>query len=465
MLDFYYKYHTNKFADKASKLSKELVTLFSLKGIAVCNVHHHVIDEKYISELGSQLFELLNSLYYTLEQHAVEDILLSKYLDSNKNNNNNSEFRFADFFCGAGGLSEGITQSGFDPAFVNDHNIDALETYYFNHNLSIDSFFGGKIEALTADTRSFSHLFNNIKLVAGGPPCQGFSMANRQPLKDDHRNKLYRFFLTMISEINPEWFIMENVRGMKNKELEIESDIRYITNDQYRYCSLLLNAKDFGVPQNRERYFLIGNRIGVSPEQIKARLEEIKKSSNEYFLKDALYGLPIITTNPHIRSSHLDSEEHGHTIRKVRVEKNTFTSDINLGLESDLVLNHKSRFNNSNDLEIFRRLQPGQDSTAESIQDIIKYKNRKDIFKDKYKKLREDDVCKTITSHMRMDCHMYIHPSQARGLSPREAARIQSFPDNYFFRGSLNDWYYQIGNAVPVKLSKAIAQTIKSFYL
>ncbi|EXY98128.1 C-5 cytosine-specific DNA methylase family protein, partial [Bacteroides fragilis str. 3998 T(B) 4] len=133
-------------------------------------------------------------------------------------------------------------------------------------------------------------------------------------------------------------------------------------------------------------------------------------------------------------------------------------------IHTDYLLNHKSRYNNENDIEIFNRLKPGEDSTATSIQDILKYKNREDIFKDKYKKLRDNEVCKTITSHMRFDCHMYIHPFQARGLSPREAARVQTFPDDYFFRGTLNDWYYQIGNAVPVRLAYIIAKTIKSFY-
>jgi DNA (cytosine-5)-methyltransferase 1 len=85
------------------------------------------------------------------------------------------------------------------------------------------------------------------------------------------------------------------------------------------------------------------------------------------------------------------------------------------------------------------------------------------MFKDKYFKLNENEVCKTITSHMKFDCNMYIHPTQARGLSPREAARIQTFPDNYLFRGSQNKWFAQIGNAVPVKLAEIIGRNIMKF--
>ena len=93
------------------------------------------------------------------------------------------------------------------------------------------------------------------------------------------------------------------------------------------------------------------------------------------------------------------------------------------------------------------------------------YKNRKHIFKDKYFKLREDEVSKTITSHMKHDCNMYIHPNQARGLSPREAARIQTFPDDFVFMGTNNNWYAQIGNAVPVKLAEVIGRSIFKYLI
>jgi DNA (cytosine-5)-methyltransferase 1 len=463
MLDFYYKYYNNRFLLKCRELSKEINSVLLMKGVKPICASEIIINKKYENILGSTLFTELNNLYYTIEHNFKEDSFLSRYLNRDKTSGN-AEFLFADFFSGAGGLSEGITQAGFTPAFVNDHNIAALETYYFNHDLPLDNFFGGDIEKLTTEFDSFSHLFKNIRLVAGGPPCQGFSMANRQPLKDDPRNSLYRFYLTMISEIRPDWFIMENVKGMRNKEAEIENDIRKIAGAEYEFFPLVLNAKDFGIPQNRERYFLIGNRIGISSLEMQMKFNVIGNGYTSRVLNDALFGLPEISTNSKINSSHLNSDKHGYTIRNFVIENNEYISEINDGRKIQYLLNHKSRYNNDNDIEIFGRLKPGEDSTAESIQDILKYKNRKEIFKDKYKKLKGDEVCKTITSHMRLDCHMYIHPSQARGLSPREAARIQTFPDDYFFRGSLNDWYYQIGNAVPVKLAKIIANTIKSFY-
>lgn len=463
MLDFYYKYYNKRsFIQKCRELSAEINSVLSLNKTETITAPETVTDDKYKEILGDELYTRLNNQYYTIETCCGDDSFISRYLDKNKVLLD-SDFLFADFFCGAGGLSEGITQAGFTPIFVNDHNISSLETYYFNHNLPVNNFFGGDIEKLTDELESYAHLFQNIKLVAGGPPCQGFSMANRQPLKDDPRNSLYRFYLRMISRIKPEWFIMENVRGMKNKEPEIESDIRKIAGIEYDFFPMIINAKDFGIPQNRERYFLIGNRVGISSLEMQMKFNTISSGYTSRVLNEVLYGLPAITTNPQINNSQLDGE-HGYTVRKFTIPINDYISAINSDRSIHYLLNHKSRYNNKNDIEIFSRLGPGEDSTAESIQDILKYKNRKEIFKDKYKKLRGDEICKTITSHMRLDCHMYIHPEQARGISPREAARVQTFPDDYFFRGTLNDWYYQIGNAVPVKLAEIIASTIKSFY-
>jgi DNA (cytosine-5)-methyltransferase 1 len=114
-------------------------------------------------------------------------------------------------------------------------------------------------------------------------------------------------------------------------------------------------------------------------------------------------------------------------------------------------------------VEIFSRLPQGANSLHPSIADIMPYSNRNHMFKDKYFTLNEREVSKTITSHMKFDCNMYIHPFESRGISPREAARIQTFPDDYVFMGANNIWYAQIGNAVPVKLAQAIGEEIMKY--
>ena len=156
----------------------------------------------------------------------------------------------------------------------------------------------------------------------------------------------------------------------------------------------------------------------------------------------------------------IENNTVGYKIRKRKnTDDNEFLQLISSG-KNELILNHTNWYNNPRDVEIFSKLPQGKNSLHESIRDIMPYKSRDAIFKDKYFKLSPDKPCKTITSHMRLDCNMYIHPYQSRGLSPREAARVQTFPDNFMFCGSKNSWYQQIGNAVPVKLAEAIGKSI-----
>ena len=153
--------------------------------------------------------------------------------------------------------------------------------------------------------------------------------------------------------------------------------------------------------------------------------------------------------------------ESGINVLKKIIKTNKYIELINNKRKIKYIYNHKARYNNLRDIEIFEKLPQGADSTHSSIQDIMPYKNRSKIFKDKYYKLSNNKICKTITSHMKFDCNMYIHPTQARGLSPREAARIQSFPDDYFFVGPVSKCYSQIGNAVPPLLSSFICEAIE----
>ena len=180
-------------------------------------------------------------------------------------------------------------------------------------------------------------------------------------------------------------------------------------------------------------------------------------------MKDALEGLPHLEAKKEKGSKNIECIESGFTERDFTYQQNEFYKFINNGRQVSKLYNHKNRYNNERDIEIYRRLPQGANSLHESIADIMPYKRRNDIFKDKYFKLDESQICKTITSHMKFDCNMYIHPWEARGLSPREAARIQTFPDDYIITGSQNLWYAQVGNAVPVKLAKAIGDGIIKF--
>lgn len=257
------------------------------------------------------------------------------------------------------------------------------------------------------------------------------------------------------------FFVMENVKGMAARKLEIFNDFKAFLGEDYQFDYAILKAQDFGVPQNRERFILIGNRANVPPSAIFAAID--KRKRKPFLLKDALEGLPQLAPKLKKGARDVECASSGYTSRPFNYVRNDFYAFINGQKDIRELHNHKNRYNNGRDIEIYRRLPQGANSLHESIADIMPYKTRNDIFKDKYYKLKEEQICKTITSHMRFDCNMYIHPWEARGLSPREAARIQTFPDDYIFKGSQNLWYAQIGNAVPVKLAEAIGCGIMEF--
>lgn len=370
-------------------------------------------------------------------------------------------YKIVDLFAGCGGLSLGLEQAGFTPWFVNEIVEQFANTYKANHELSDEHFFIGDIASLNERIDEYKDLLSDITLVCGGPPCQGFSMANRQRILDDPRNNLYKQYLIFLKHVRPQFFIMENVKGMMNKKDEIVQNFKEYLGEEYQYDYAVLKAQDFGVPQNRERFIMIGNRMGVSPKDI---FEEIYKHKRAPFvLRDALYGLPHLESKKGKGQAGVEELSSGLTERDFSYPQTDFYRFINGDRVITKLYNHKNRYNNERDIEIYRRLPQGANSLHESIADIMPYKRRNDIFKDKYFKLDESQICKTITSHMRFDCNMYIHPWEARGLSPREAARIQTFPDDFIITGSQNMWYAQIGNAVPVKLAKAIGDAIMKF--
>lgn len=375
------------------------------------------------------------------------------------------KYTFIDLFAGCGGLSLGLEQAGFEVVFMNEIVNTFASTYLANHNLKEGQYFIGDINELNKCLGKYSDILKNpdkpITLVCGGPPCQGFSMANRQRIIDDPRNQLYKAYLQFLSEIRPQFFIMENVKGMANKFDEIIANFKEYLGDEYLYDYRLLKVQDFGIPQNRERFIMIGNRMGIDPNEIFTEIERHKRPP--FVLKDALFGLPHLEARKEKNKGEYESLECGFTERDFSYPSTDFYHFINGDRVITKLYNHKNRYNNLRDIEIFRRLPQGANSLHESIQDIMPYKRRNNIFKDKYFKLDENQICKTITSHMKYDCNMYIHPWEARGLSPREAARIQTFPDDFILKGAQNSWYAQVGNAVPVKFAEVIGRSIMKF--
>lgn len=383
------------------------------------------------------------------------------YIGNARENVSDSSLKMIDLFCGAGGLSLGFSQEGFITSLANDIQDCCVDTYAHNHpETPRDHIVLGDIKDVV---KNLEELLDgrNVDVVVGGPPCQGFSMANRQRLIDDPRNYLYKSYVEVVEKVGPEFFVMENVKGMLSVAEQVKEDFQNIG---YSVEYHVLNAKDFGVPQNRERLIYIGNCIGVDNEQIFKEIFELSKSIPEHNLGDALFALRALQASRTKNTTETGSVESGYKIEKNGInETNEYISYINQGRSIAVVSNHKARYNNDRDIEIFGRMEQGDRSDDPKIADIMPYARRNDIFKDKYFKLENDKVCKTITAHMKFDCNMYIHPTQARGLTPREAARVQSYPDDYFFRGAYTKTYMQIGNSVPPLLGRAIAKVIKHY--
>ena len=182
-------------------------------------------------------------------------------------------YTFIDLFAGCGGLSTGLEQAGFTPCFVNEIVETYCNTYKKNHHLSDEQYFVGDINELNKCLDDYQKFIKDATLVCGGPPCQGFSMANRQRVIEDPRNGLYKAYLKFLSYARPCFFIMENVKGMANKISEIKENFKEYLGDEYRFDYALLKAQDFGVPQNRERLIFIGNRMGIDPKEIFKEIE------------------------------------------------------------------------------------------------------------------------------------------------------------------------------------------------
>ena len=458
MVKFYYSFFPKNYKAKVLQLIIDIEKLLALEKIEIVENYKVVYDEKYNLNLNEKQWQRLNQLIYTLEQKKeMLSPTLLKFINKHKVNKN---FSFVDTFAGCGGLSLGMENVGFNPIFVNEIEPKFLESYYFNRELPLENYFCDDIKKLVKDFNNYKHHFQNIDLYIGGPPCQGFSMANRQPILDDPRNELYKYYLELLHLIQPKFFIMENVKGMMNKSDEIKNDFHKKVGKNYSIEIVLLNAKDFNIPQNRERVFVIGSRLEYinASEIVKDILKE-RISSTSFKLKDALEALPPLAPKKVKNASKLENDNIGYKFRKYTMPKTKYMKFIN-SKKSNYLCNHINRYNNERDIEIFSRLPQGANSLHESIEDIMPYKSRNHMFKDKYFKLNANEHSKTITSHMKYDCNMYIHPHEARGLSPREAARVQTFPDDFIFMGANNGWYAQIGNAVPVKLAEVLGRNI-----
>jgi len=361
-----------------------------------------------------------------------------------------------------------------------------------------------------ADLKAIEELskldFSNVDVIVGGPPCQGFSTAGRgkkgsrqerlEQFLDDPRNQLFRYFLEVVSYYKPKAIVIENVKGLLSASTYSQEiiaacdDLGYYIGEPLQY-----NAADFGIPQARQRVFFVAFRyekddsnslFGATTkfERFKDVMSTLKE--DKVSLKEAIGDLPIIRSNPHRLNLDPKNEVPIPTIEEqlkldmpttfgefestlnygeiVDVDKQSkYVKDINGSFSYEYhekkLFNHKSRFQNDRDLEIYKMLVPGKYLTHKSNKRALEAcPYHVGTFADKYFKLDPNKPSKTVVAHLSNDNNSYVHYGNIpRGITPREAARIQSFPDHYKFYGSQGAQFKQIGNAVPPKLAKKIA--------
>lgn len=399
--------------------------------------------------------------------HFLNKFYNSYRLKVQEENKKTDKPTIIDLFCGAGGFSLGFLKEGYKIELANDIEPVAVETYKFNHpDIPSDKIICGDIKKIVDNIDD--HIDCPIDIIIGGPPCQSFSSANQQRVIDDPRNVLYKYFVEAVNVIRPKFILMENVRGMMKVAPQVKEDFRKIGYDvEYK----IYNSHDFSVPQKRERLIYVGinneyrDSAKITPQMIMNDVEELLSKKKKFVLSAALEHIKPLSCAKIKNLTEDDCEESGKKIdlNEYTNQSNDYLDLINSNQRFDFVFNHKARFNSENDQEIYSRLKQGKDSTCESIKDIMPYAHRNHVFKDKYFKLIENNPSRTITAHMKMDCHSHIHPHQIRSLTPREAARVQSFPDDYLFMGPYLKTYMQIGNAVPPLMTQVFAKVFQKY--
>jgi len=421
--------------------------------------------------ISKEYNDLLKSLtFYSKGSYNFLDKFYNSYRKQQQiQNEKNNKLKIIDLFCGAGGFSLGFIKEGYKIELANDIESIALETYKFNHpDLNSNKVIQGDIREVVKNINTYIN--TDIDVIIGGPPCQSFSSANQQRVIDDPRNVLYKYYVKAVEKIKPKFILMENVRGMIRAADQVVDDFNNIGYDvEYK----LFDSSEFSVAQKRIRLLYIGiNKDyvlskSITPELLMEEVEKELLNKPKYILKDALEYIKPLSCAKIKNLTETDCNESGKKvdINTYTNKSNEYLSLVNNNMETEFVFNHKARFANENDQKIYSRLKQGKDSTCQTISDIMPYAHRNHIFKDKYFKLIENNPSRTITAHMKMDCHSHIHPQQTRSLTPREAARIQSFPDDYLFLGPYLKTYMQIGNAVPPLMSQVFAKVYKNYLI
>jgi DNA (cytosine-5)-methyltransferase 1 len=345
-----------------------------------------------------------------------------------------------DLFSGAGGLSLGLERAGIKSVVANEVESDFAKTHSLNFpsckmlNKSIyDVDFAAEVDSLG--------MSGKIGLVAGGPPCQGFSTVGKKDAADP-RNSLFVQFLRVVEEVAPRFVLFENVAGFKRlyKGEMYRKTVEGLDRLGFDCVSSVLNAKNYGAPQSRERTIILAWRRGESPLSMPPSTHGAKERPF-LTLMDAISDLPPLKAGEH-RTDYLlpPQNEYQNSMR---------------ALGGPLTEHRCSKYGDHMQ-KVMSYVKEGG-----SIMDVPEELRPKGYFKNTYARLLPDQPCTTITRNFGTpSSSRCIHPLQNRALSTREGARVQGFPDHYKFHGGKGSKNLQIGNAVPPALATALGERI-----
>lgn len=340
-----------------------------------------------------------------------------------------------DLFAGVGGLSLGFESCGFDVVLANEYDPSIAAAYKSNH--SNTKMVVGDITKLDLH-KTFDKYIDKIDVVIGGPPCQGFSQKGQRKTIHDDRNFLFKYYVEVVKLVHPRYFVMENVPNLLTAEKGyFRKEIEELFNDiGYNLTMGVLNAADYGVPQNRRRAVIIGKKGAESPSLP-------KPVSHITTVWEAISDLAFLNSGEGSETQNYPADAESEYQRKLRKDSHT--------LHNHVATNHSNIA-----LERLAMIPPNGGKES-----LPKEHLTKSIYSGTWTRMRKDEISVTITTRFDTPSSgKFTHPFLDRAITVREAARLQSFPDTFIFTGNKGSQMKQVGNAVPPILAQAIAGVI-----
>lgn len=340
-----------------------------------------------------------------------------------------------DLFAGVGGLSLGFEMEGFDILLANEFDQSIATAYKENHKST--NVVVGDITSLDL-SKVFGEYVNKIDVVIGGPPCQGFSQKGKRKTINDERNFLFKHYVEVVKFVKPKYFVMENVPNLLTAEKGFFlNEIKGLFKDYgYSIRYGILNAADYGVPQNRRRAIIIGKYLANPPELPLPCKQKVT-------IWDAISDL-----------AYLESGEGEFEQEYRNSPKSDYEKKMRKG--SKILYNHMATKHSALALERLSLIPPNAGKEV-----LPKKHITKSVYSGTWSRMKQNDVAVTITTRFDTPSSgKFTHPFLNRAITVREAARLQSFPDTFKFIGSKMSQMKQVGNAVPPLLARKIARVI-----